>query len=84
MITKLYDELMPLAGNDNQWLFSCARDDRLQEPYALQVSWVDSVRQIFPDKFKALKDLLGNTAYSTDEVQYQKETGARSLLYIMD
>ena len=82
MISKVYEEIMPSAGNDHRWLFSCAIDDRLQEPYALQVAWIDSVRRIFPDKFKALKEFLGNTAYRIGEVQYQKEKGVRSSLHM--
>lgn len=54
MITVIYDEFLPTVETENQWLFNCSKEVRIGEPYALQVTWVDSVRRIYPVKFDAL------------------------------
>ena len=53
-ITKLYEELKPVVHPEYNWLFSTSLASKIREPFSVQVAWVDSVRQLCPDKYSAV------------------------------
>lgn len=73
-VTILYEELLPAVKAENRWLFDRPKESRSQEPYGLQVAWVDSVRQIYPEEFRDADRINGGKGLQDGRVTIPKRT----------
>ena len=74
MIGYFYDELLPKIDIENKWLFTSTLEQKLAEPYAVQVAWVDSVRRLYPDLYSKVKYKVGKGTFTKKNLEYIKET----------
>ena len=74
MIGFFYDELLPKIDIETKWLFTTTLEQKLAEPYAAQVAWVDSVRRLYPDLYSKGKYKVGQGNFTKKHLEYIKET----------
>ena len=72
LIITLYEELLPNIHPSHGWLFSTPCEVRLLEPHTVQIAWIDSVRRIYPVKYKEMRTQLGQIDFRQDQVEYIK------------
>ena len=76
MIHTLYEELAPQCHKDNQWLFSATKENKLREPHAVQIAWVDSVRRLYPRQYQELRNSVGTIDFKHADMEYYKATSS--------
>lgn len=73
LITTLYEGLEPNIHPFHRWLFQASKEERLLQPYLVQIAWIDSVRWIYPAQFNSLRNTVGIMDSRPSEVEYIKE-----------
>ena len=70
MVESLYLRIAPWAPTDTQWLFQTALQDRLREPYGLQVAWIDGIRRVFPEEYREIQGDSGRYDMLSNEIEF--------------
>ena len=52
LITLIYNELPPALKNEQELIFTNDKETKLTQIYHTQISWLDSVRWIFPSQYR--------------------------------
>ena len=79
IIIMLYEDLQPGIHPAHRWLFNETREAKLQESYAVQVAWVESVRQMYPGEYSELCTSTGSIAHRQAEIERHKAPRTDSL-----
>ena len=73
MIEKVYIEIGPSVKQDHKWLFSTSLADRLTENYTQKIAWLDGVRQVYAEKFKAVRETARSARLEMQELEYMRK-----------
>ena len=74
-IRTLYDEICPTCHPSHQWLFQTLLEERLRETHPVQIAWIDSIRRIYPSRFKDATTRMGQVVFPAAEIEYIKAPG---------
>ena len=70
MVENLYHRIGPWAPTDKKWFFHTELNNRLREPYGLQVAWLDGIRRVFPEEYREIQNDLGQYDMIGKELEY--------------
>ena len=73
MIEKVYLEIGPRGKKEHEWLFNRSLAERETENYTQKIAWLDGVRQIYPEKFKAVRENARSARQETRELEYTRK-----------
>ena len=73
MIEKVYLEIGPSGTQEHEWLFNSSLADRVTENYSQKIAWLDGVRQIYPEKFKAVREHARSARQEMWELEYTRK-----------
>ena len=54
-IRQIHEEIYPYVHPAHKWLFHLPQEERLAEPYQVQIAWIDGIRRLYPRQFEALR-----------------------------
>ena len=78
-ITTIYEELQPNVQPACRWYFRVSLESRIKEPYSVQVAWLDSIRQLCPERYTEISQMKGLTPHNNRDIERHKS--ARTVEY---
>ena len=72
LIAAIYEEIFPEVQREHAWLFSSSFQTKLDENYSVQIAWIDSVRQLYPEQFFVLSNRVGRHLFEPAELERTK------------
>ncbi len=72
LIEAMYEEISPCIHPSHTWLISSSVTKKLEEPYSVQIAWIDSMRQLYPERYKELRNIVGRNVFEADELERNK------------
>ncbi len=70
LVDAIYTDIAPWAPEKTRWMFKTARTDKLKEHYGLLVAWADSIRKVFPEKYKEVHSSICTNDVLGRELEY--------------
>ena len=70
LVELLYTRIAPWAPEETKWLFLTPLPEKQQEPYSLVISWIDSIRRVFPVEYREVHRELRQTDIIEKEVKH--------------
>ena len=77
IIRRIYSDIVPISKVDHGWLFATPLADRLMEHYSLHITWIDSIRRLYPTEYSEVITEVGNQALFDREIEYVKSQAKR-------
>ncbi len=80
-VENLYLGIAPWVPEDRQWLFHTPLERKLDKPCALHMAWIDSIKQVFPAKYKEIHTEVSQTDIISQKLEYNlaQKTGQTGL-----
>ena len=72
LIEAIYDEILPAVQGAHAWLFSSSSQKKLEENYSVQIAWIDSIRQLYPEQCCVLSNRVGRHLLEPAELERTK------------
>ena len=72
IIILLYEELLPDLRVEHRWLFTRSQELRLEDPYRLQVAWIECVKKILPDECRELLGTIRADVFKKRTAEYHQ------------
>ncbi len=72
MIRLIFEQIGPNIRLSHKWLFQKRLEDKLTEPYHVQIAWIDSVRRLYPEQFQTLRDTVMRVRFKYADIERHK------------
>ena len=71
-IRALYNDILPSIHPSHKWLFNVPVEVKLTEIYTRQMTWIDSVRRLYPQEYKNIRTQIGMIDFRPEKTEYAK------------
>ena len=71
-IRALYNDILPSIHPSHKWLFHVPVEVKLTEQYTREMTWIDSVRRLYPQEYKNIRTQIGLIDFRPEKVEYTK------------